>query len=233
MAFQFKQFSVEDNLSTMKVGTDAVLLGAWTEIKNAENILEIGTGSGVISLMLAQRSEGQIEAIDIDRDSVDQAKENFKNSSWNKRMSASHFSLKDFIKESKNKYNLIVSNPPFFIDSLNSPDKNKTRSKHTNELSYSDLVHGLIHFLSPKGRACLILPHTESKSFINLARIENLYLNKQLLIKPKKNKLANRALMEFSFINTAIEVSNIYLREEDNSFSADYKKLCEDYYLNL
>jgi len=233
MAFQFKQFSVEDDRSTMKVGTDAVLLGAWTNIKNAKNMLEIGTGSGIISLMLAQRSEARIEAIDIDKSSIDQAIENFKISPWNERLKATYYSLKNFIKDNKNKYDLIVSNPPFFIDSLKSPDKNKTRSKHTDELSYSDLIQGLLYFLSPQGRSCLILPHTESKSFINLARIENLHLNKQLLIKPKKNKIANRILMEFSFIKTAIEENEIYLREEDNSFSADYKKLCEDYYFNL
>ncbi len=233
MAFQFKQFSVEDNKSTMKVGTDAVLLGAWTKIQNTKTILEIGTGSGVISIMLAQRSEVKIEAIDIDKSSVNQASDNFKISPWNKHLAAKHFSLKEFIIESKNQYDLIVSNPPFFIDSLKSPNKNKTRSKHTDELSYSDLIQGLIHFLSPQGRACLILPFTESKSFINLARLENIYLNKQLLIKPKKSKQANRILMEFSFSKTTLEKDEIYLRKADNSFSDKYKNMSKDYYLNL
>ncbi len=233
MAFQFKQFSVEDNTSTMKVGTDAVLLGAWTNVQNAKNILEIGTGSGVISIMLAQRSEVKIEAIDIDKNSVDQASDNFKNSPWDKHLSAKHFSLKEFMIENKNRYDLIISNPPFFIDSLKSPNKNKTRSKHTDELSYSDLIRGLIHFLSPQGRACIILPYNESKSFINLARIEKLYLNKQLLIKPKKDKVANRVLMEFSFKKVSLNETKIYLREIDNSFSDEYKNLSKDYYLNL
>lgn len=233
MAFQFKQFSVEDNKSTMKVGTDAVLLGAWTNVQNAKNILEIGTGSGVISIMLAQRSEVKIEAIDIDKNSVDQASDNFKISPWDKHLSAKHFSLKKFMIENKNRYDLIVSNPPFFIDSLKSPNKNKTLSKHTDELSYSDLIQGLIHFLSPQGRACIILPYNESKSFINLARIENLYLNKQLLIKPKKDKVANRVLMEISFKKASLNENEIYLRELDNSFSDDYKNLSKDYYLNM
>lgn len=233
MSFQFKQFSVEDNKSTMKVGTDAVLLGTWTTIQNIKNILEIGTGSGVISLMLAQRTEAQIEAIDIDKNSANQANDNFQDSPWGKRLNAFHFSLNDFKKKQSKKYDLIFSNPPFFIDSLKSPNKNKTLSKHTDELSYADLIQGVIHFLSPQGKVCLILPYTESKSFISLARIENLYLNNQLLIKPKKDKAANRVLMEFSFKKTQVEEDEIYLRETDNSFSDDYKNLSKDYYLNL
>lgn len=233
MAFQFKQFSVEDNKSTMKVGTDAVLLGAWTETKHSKTILEIGTGSGIISLMIAQRSKAKIEAIDIDEDTVKQANENFQKAEWKERLNAFHYSLNDFKKEQSNKYDLIISNPPFFIDSLKSPNKNKTLSKHSDELSYADLIQGLIHFLSPSGKACIILPYTESKSFINLARIENLYLTKQLLIKPKKDKVANRILMEFSFTKTQVLENEIYLREVDNSFSDEYKKLSKEYYLNL
>ena len=233
MAFQFKQFRVEDDCSSMKVGTDAVLIGAWTYVGNVENILEIGTGSGIISLMLVQRSDAKITAIDIDKNSVTQATRNFNKSPWSKRLKAFHFSLNNFKKGQSEKYDLIVSNPPFFIDSLKSPNKNKTLSKHTDTLSYSDLILGLVHFLSPQGRACIILPFTESKSFINHARIENLFLNKQLFIKPKKDKPANRVLMEFSFNKTSLEENEIYLREADNSFSVDYKNLCKDYYLNL
>ncbi len=233
MAFQFKQFSVEDDKSTMKVGTDAVLLGAWANVENAKNILEIGCGSGVISLMLAQGSKAQIEAIDIDKNSVIQANENFQISPWPNQLNAFHFSLNDFRKEISKKFDLIVSNPPFFNDSLKSPNKNKTRSKHTDELNYSDLAQGIQHFLSPQGKACLVLPYTESKTFIELARIEKLFLNNQLLIKPKVDKKPNRVLMEFSFKKSATEENEIYLREADNSFSENYKDLCKDYYLNL
>jgi len=232
MSFQFKQFSIEDDQSTMKVGTDAVLLGAWTEIKDANNILEIGTGSGVISLMLAQRSTAQIQAIDIDKNSVDQANNNFQKSKWADQIMAKHYSLNDFCKSESKKYDLIVSNPPFFIDSLKSPYKNKARSKHTGELSYEELVHGIVNLLSPKGKACLILPYTESKHFKDIALIENIHLNKQLKIRPKATKDFNRVLMEFSFYKSELEEKGIYLREESNEFSEAYSNLCKNYYLS-
>lgn len=232
MSFQFKQFSVEDDQSTMKVGTDAVLLGAWTETKDANNILEIGTGSGIISLMLAQRSTAQIQAIDIDKNSVDQANNNFQKSKWANQIIAKHCSLNDFCKSASLKYNLIVSNPPFFINSLKSPNKNKTRSKHTDELSYEELVHGIANLLSPKGKACLILPYTESKRFKDIALIENIYLNKQVKIRPKATKEVNRVLMEFSFYKSELEEKEIYLREENNGFSEAYHHLCKNYYLS-
>lgn len=233
MAFHFKQFSIADDQSTMKVGTDAVLLGAWTDVENAENILDIGCGSGVISLMLAQRTNAKIEAIDIDEDSVKQARENFKNSPWADQLEAFHYSLKDFRKTALKKYDLIVSNPPYFINALKSPDKNKNRSKHSGELSYVDLTHNMAQLLSQTGKACLILPSDiESKAFKDLALLEKIHLNKQLLIKPKANKKANRVLMEFSFLKSDLEEDEMYLREDDNQFSETYKSLCKDYYLN-
>ncbi len=232
MGFRFKQFKVEDDRSTMKVGTDAVLLGAWADAGSAKNMLEIGTGSGVIALMLAQRSETKIEAIDIDKNSIEQAHENFQNSPWANRLNAIDSSLKDFCKSSSEKFEVIVSNPPFFNNSLTSPKQKKTRSKHTGELSYEDLLHGIVHFLAPNGNVFLILPHTESKIFVKLAQQNHLYVNKELLIRPKKEKAANRVLMELSFRETEKESTEIYLREPDNSFSKAYSDLCQDYYLD-
>ncbi len=233
MAFQFKQFSINDDQSTMKVGTDGVLLGAWCDIRNAKSILDIGSGSGLISLMLAQRTEALISAIDIDENSVNQGKQNFQNSDWGNQLTAIHSSLKDFTKSENKKFDLIVSNPPFFINALKSPFKNKTRSKHTDELSYQELAHGIANFMASDGRACLILPYTESKFFIDLALIENIYLNKQLIIKPKASRKFNRILMEFSFQKSKLEEKEIYLREENNEYSEAYKSLCKNYYLNL
>ena len=233
MAFQFKQFSIEDDQSTMKVGTDAVLLGSWIHLEDEKSILEIGTGSGIISLMLAQRTSAQIQAIDIDEKSVIQAIHNFQKSPWASQIKVKHCSLSDFTKSESKKFDLIVSNPPFFINSLKSPFKNKNRSKHTDELTYEELAHGIANLLTPKGKASLILPYTESKHFIDIALIENIYLNKQLKIKPKDSKKINRVLVEFSFNKSELEENEIYLREENNEFSEAYKTLSKNYYLNL
>ncbi len=233
MAFQFKQFKVEDDQSAMKVGTDGVLLGAWIETKNARQILDIGTGSGLIALMMAQKSKAQINAIDIDKQSAKQAQSNFQKSPWKAQLNAEHISLQEFCKNATQKYDLIVSNPPFFVNSLKSPSNNKNRSKHTDELTYEELVHGITNFLTSKGRACLILPYAESKLFVNIALVENIYLNKRLKIRPKATKEINRVLMEFSFHKTKLKENEIYLREENNKFSEDYDSLCKNYYLKL
>jgi tRNA1Val (adenine37-N6)-methyltransferase len=233
MAFQFKQFSIEDDQSTMKVGTDAVLLGSWVHLENEKSILDIGSGSGIISLMLAQRTSAQIQAIDIDENSVNQANHNFQKSPWASQIKAKHCSLSDFTKSESEKFDLIVSNPPFFINSLKSPRKNKNRSKHTDELTYEELAYGIANLLGPRGKACLILPYTESKLFIDLALIENIYLNKQLKIRPKATKDINRVLMEFSFNKSKFEEKEIHLREENNEFSEAYKTLSKNYYLKL
>src|ERR1035437_4301927 len=134
MAFRFKQFIIEDDLSTMKTGTDAILLGAWAEPGKADSILEIGTGCGVISLMLAQKSEAHITAIDIDPDSIVQAESNSMTSPWRDRIKAMNISLQDLTSISEKKYDLILTNPPFFIDFLKSPDERKNKAKHSSDL---------------------------------------------------------------------------------------------------
>jgi tRNA1Val (adenine37-N6)-methyltransferase len=136
MAFRFKQFMVEDDLCTMRIGTDAILLGAWAEPGQAKSILEIGTGCGVISLMLAQKSDARIVAIDIDEDSVKQARYNFTRSSWSDNLQAQMVSLQDHASASERQYDLIITNPPFFTGSLKSPDEKKNRAKHSSDLSH-------------------------------------------------------------------------------------------------
>jgi tRNA1Val (adenine37-N6)-methyltransferase len=233
MVFLFKQFTIEDDQSSMKVGTDAVLIGAWAGLHNANNILEIGCGSGVISLMFAQRTNAIIDTIDIDIKSVGQANHNFKQSKWASQLNAFPFSLQEFQKESNNKYDLIISNPPYFNNSLISPFKNKTLSKHTITLNYNEILEGIKHFLSNNGKTCLILPYTEGQEFIELATKQKLYLNRQLLISPKIGKNPNRIIMEFSYYENELKTEEICLRKADNQLSEAYKLLCKDYYLNL
>ena len=233
MAFQFKQFTVEDDRSSMKVGTDAVLLGSWACPENRLYTLEIGCGSGLISLMLAQKMKGFITAIDIDKDSAEQAHQNFMASKWNNKLESIHTSLQQFLKQSYKKFDIIISNPPFFNNSLNSPYKNRTLSKHTNTLSYPELVKGIKKLLKQDGIVYIILPYEESKEFIFLMRKADFCLSKECLVIPKENKEANRILMEFSYKDSELTSEKLYIRNKDNSYTEKYKQLCKDYYVNL
>ena len=231
--FQFKQFSIEDSRSTMKVGTDGVLLGAWANAFKANNILDIGTGSGLIALMMAQKSNAKIHAIDIDKNSINQAIENFKKSPWENRLCAKDISLQEFIKNQNKKFDLIISNPPFFVDSLKSPNKNKTASKHNVHLDFQELASGIKHLLSKDGKACLILPKTESTEFINQMLIEILHLQKIVDIYPKPGKPINRCLLEFGFDKIHRDESNLTIRNLDNTYTSEYIRLTQDFYIRF
>lgn len=229
--FRFRQFSVSDEKSAMKVNTDAILLGAWVDTAGAESILDIGTGSGIIALMMAQRS-ATINAIDIDKDSFEQAKDNFQNSAWSNRLNAIHISLQEYVKNSSEKYDLIVSNPPFFSNSLKSPSHSKTLSKHDDKLMHNELLAGVQQFLNSGGRFCVILPYSEISRFKEQALIENLYCLKQFNIIPKRGKKIHRTILELIQIRTGDFAESILtIRNTDNSFTKAYIDLTKDFYL--
>ncbi len=232
--FRFRQFSVSDEKSAMKVNTDAILLGAWVDTAGAESILDIGTGSGIIALMLAQRSGATINAIDIDKDSFEQAKDNFQNSAWSNRLNAIHTSLQEYVKNSSEKYDLIVSNPPFFSNSLKSPSHSKTLSKHDDTLMHKELLAGVQKLLNPGGRFCVILPYSEISRFKEQALIENLYCLKQFNIIPKRGKKTHRAILELIQTRTGDFAESILtIRNTDNSFTKAYIDLTKDFYLHI
>ncbi|MGC4023205.1 MAG: methyltransferase, partial [Cyclobacteriaceae bacterium] len=156
--FRFKQFSVNNDKCAMKVGTDAVLLGAWMDLDNAQSILEIGTGSGVIALMVAQRTpaDAHIDAIEIEEQDATQAKENVKNSPWPSKIGIHQAAFQDF--ENKTKYDLIFSNPPYFNKSLLPPSSERSRVRHTNTLSYEELIVHSLRLINTKGKLAVILP---------------------------------------------------------------------------
>ena len=234
MTFRFKQFIVDDDRSTMRIGTDAILLGAWAEPGPAASILEIGTGSGVISLMLAQRSDAQIDAIDIDEESIKQAGSNFMQSSWSENIHPLPISIQDLVSTSKQKYDLIITNPPFFIDSLPSPDARKNLSRHTNNLSQEDLISGIIHLLNRNGLFLLILPTEESRKFSALAEAAELFIQRQMKVRPKAGKTVNRILSEYGFKTCkAPFFEELVIRNEDNSFTREYIAFTDSYYFSL
>ena len=234
MAFKFKKFSIEDEKCTMKVGTDSVLFGAWVNPGNALSILDIGTGSGIIALMLAQRSEALIDGIDIDEASVEQAKENVKKSKWGKRVSIVHCPVQKYFKMRANHYDLIVCNPPYFSDQLKSPEKIRNIAKHSEYLSFDEIIVASKKLLKTYGRICLILPTAESNVFKEKALISNLYLTRIMTVRHHPNKEVKRVMMQFECLrkNRTEESISIY----DNSgekFSKEYMELTKDYYLKF
>lgn len=234
MAFRFKQFLVEDDQSSMRVGTDAVLLGTWADIVNQQQILEIGTGCGVISLILAQRSSAFIDAIDIDEKSVEQAGRNFRESSWNQRLKVFHTSLQEFRKTSKRKYDHILTNPPYYCNSLKSPDVKKNKTRHEDFLNHEELLDGIIHFLKIDGKASLILPFKESQRFVELASDRKLFLARKMEIIPRKKKNVNRVLMEFSLdTRNSISSESLTIRDEEGDYTKEYRAFTRPYYFSL
>lgn len=217
----------------MKVGTDAVLLGAWVNVQGVNNILEVGAGSGVISLMLAQRTSAdtKIEAIEIEKEDAEQAKENVIRSPWPEKIKIHHQSFQSF--HSDRKFDLIVSNPPYFINSQLPPSGKRSQARHTGSLSYDELITKAPTLLSPSGRLAVVLPFEEGKLFQSLAHKNNLHLVSQLAFYSRQGKPQERWLLEFAFEPTVIITQNLILHAEGESWSDDYKMLMKDFYLKL
>lgn len=233
-SFHFKQFTIEQDRCAMKVGTDGVLLGAWVKVNGANRILDIGTGTGLIALMLAQKSNAIIDAIDIDKDAFEQAKKNTANSKWKERINIFHTSLQEFSGSSKNKYDLIVSNPPFFEGTYKAGTEARNIARHTDEtLSFDDLITGVKNLLKPGGRFCVILPFKEGNDFIEKAFLNNLFIQKLTRVKTKSEKQEKRLMFEFGFEKTNAVEDDIVIQEADLSFTQEYIELTKAYYPGL
>jgi len=231
MAFRFKQFSVEDDRSTMRVGTDAVLLGAWASPRPAHTILDTGTGCGVISLMLAQQSDAGIDAIELDKESAIQAKYNFEQSPWNTRLNIFHSSLQDFTRTCNKRYDLILTNPPFFRNSLKSPDPLRNLARHSVSLTPQELLDCVKKLLTDQGRFLLILPGTEGQKFSILAEESGMFIQKQLNIRPKPGKPVNRGLFSYGLqLKGKPETTELTLRKNDKEYTTEYLELTAPYY---
>lgn len=243
--FQFKHFSVNDDNSTMKVGTDAVLLGTWIENRNnTENILEIGCGCGVISLILAQRmSESNILAIDIDEDSVKQAEENFNKSSFTNTFRGENTSLQEFATvnrmrpfdfaqgDTDEKFSLIVSNPPFFQNSLKSNSLKKSLARHTETLPFEDLLRCVFQLLTESGRFCCVLPYSVHKQFLFEAEMNNLFCEKLTRVYTKAEKEPQLTLFSFGKDAKATAYDDLRIRNDQGDYSDEYLTMTKDFYL--
>lgn len=234
--FRFKTFEIEHHRSTMKVGTDAVLLGAWVELEGAANALDIGTGCGVISLILASRSSNlSVTAIDIDSESTEETRSNFASSKWFHRLIVHNQSLQCFASSAVIRFDLIVSNPPWFINSLRVPENaRRNNARHNDALNFCDLIEGTIKLLNLNGRASFVLPSTEGSLFVEMARQKGLYLSRKCLIKSDPKKAPHRWLLEFRQQHTdSVAITELSVHNENGLFSEAYKTLTGDFYLNF
>lgn len=231
--FNFRQFTIYDDLSTMKVNTDGVLLGALVPVDNYRNILEIGCGAGYISIMLAQKNlNAQITAIDIDKNSIDQAKYNFRNCKWANRLSAYNISLEDFAKSSFNDFDLIISNPPFYLENYRSIKSQNLIAKHSTVLDFSNFLSLSSNLMNDNSKLCIILSVKSYNTIISIARDYGLFTSNQINIIPRENKKISRVVLFFvKHLVYPIEVSNLIIRNEDLSYTNDFLELTKDYLL--
>ncbi len=235
MPFKFKQFTIHQDKCAMKIGTDGVLLGAWTSIKNAPNsILDIGTGTGIIALQLAQRSDATtIDAIEIDDSAYEQAVENFENSDWGDRLFCYHTSLQEFSQEIDEKYDLIVSNPPFYNDKFETDNISRNRARFTSSLSFKDLLSSVFNLLSENGTFSAIIPFKEEQNFIDLAKNNNLFPNRICRIKGNKSSEIKRSLLTFSFFLGKTKIEKLTIETERHQYTNEYVNLVKDFYLKM
>ncbi|HYQ58408.1 MAG TPA: methyltransferase [Draconibacterium sp.] len=231
--FQFKQFRIEQHRSAMKVGIDGVLLGAWADVRGCNTILDIGTGTGLITLMLAQRSKAQITAIEIEKNAAEEAAENVAASPWGNQVDVRNVSLQKFAAETTSHFDLIVSNPPFFRNSLKAGDKNRSLARHTDSLPLEVLIEAVARLLSEHGRFSFILPLQAHNEIEDLARLNGLYLNRKTLVCPNRKKPTNRILIQMSKTETVAQTDHLTIYNNDGSWSDTFKRLTEDYYLNF
>jgi tRNA1Val (adenine37-N6)-methyltransferase len=232
--FKFKQFIVYQDQCAMKVGTDGVLLGAWANVESADRILDIGTGTGLIALMMAQRSNAAIDAVEIDSNACEQAQENVNQSLWSNRIKIIHQSFQDFATKTKTKYDLIVSNPPYFQNSLTPPRENRTKARHNTDLQLADILIGALNCLSESGTLSLILPYIEGSLFIVKAAEQGLFCVRKTNVLPKPGRKPKRLLLEFKKIKKPfIEQQLVVELNKRHEYSDDYKNLTKDFYLKF
>lgn len=230
--FRFKQFTIYHDKCAMKVGTDGTLLGAWVNVFSCKRILDIGTGTGLIALMIAQRNKDAIiDAIDIDIDACTQASENVENSPFSKQIIIHHASFGSFMKTIQTPYDLIVSNPPYFSDSLKSPEKKRNLARHNDALSLPELINSSCSHLSTHGRIALILPYHEKDKLLYYTAQNGLYCVRQTNVIPIAGGQPKRILTEFSFQNIYSIPEDLALEQTRNLRTEEYQMLTKDFYL--
>ncbi|MCD8431419.1 methyltransferase [Tenacibaculum finnmarkense genomovar ulcerans] len=249
--FKFKEFSVYQDKTAMKIGTDGVLLGAWSLLPEyPDTILDIGSGTGVIGLMLAQRSDAMtVDAVEIDADAYEQTVANFEQSPWGDRLFCYNTSFADFaqeIAEEQEFYDVIVSNPPFYTDTFETQNEARNKARFTSSLSFEELLKGVAQILSKRGVFSVIIPFKEEADFIDLAKKYRLFLKKVCRVKGTENSEIKRSLLAFSFSSDEIKEDNnqenkaiiiekeeLIIEKQRHQYTDAYINLTKDFYLKM
>lgn len=236
-SFRFKQFKIDQDRTAMKVGTDGVLLGAWTSLGHEPNsILDIGTGTGVIALMLAQRSTAElIDALEIDEDAYEQAVENFENSDWGDRLFCYHAAFDEFVEEMQDeeKYDLIISNPPFYSADYSSGDAKRDQARFAQALPFEELLEGVSLLLSKSGIFNVVIPYTEEEKFLYMAGDYNLFPQRITRVKGTPESAVKRSLLELSFLTPQPKVNELIIETARHDYTPEYIELVKDFYLKM
>lgn len=232
MMFTFKQFAIKQQRSAMKVGTDGVLLGSWVE-KPAlcKHILDIGTGTGLLALMLAQRFHVPVDAVEIDRDAASEAMENVANSPFSDYVKVINSDIRTFVPTKK--YDLIVCNPPFFVGSLRCPDARRSQARHSDNLTPESLLSVAERMLSQSGWFSLVYPIQESEAFMKMSDKKGLKCIREMVVYPTYNHAPKRKLMTFSFAGGHFVSESLVIEKERHCYTDEYKVLTKDFYLNF
>uniref|UniRef100_UPI004049C897 tRNA1(Val) (adenine(37)-N6)-methyltransferase n=1 Tax=Flavobacterium sp. TaxID=239 RepID=UPI004049C897 len=236
MLFQFKKFSIKQNKSAMKIGTDAVLLGAWTPIpENIFSVLDIGAGTGILALMLAQRTNAeQIDAIEIDEDAYEECVENFENSPWSDKLFCYHAGLDEFLEEMQDEsFDLIISNPPFFTDNYKSENKSRDLARFEDALPFDELIESAANLLSEFGIFSVIIPFKEEEKFIALAKEFQLFPFKTTHVKGTPTSKIKRSLIAFKWDEQTNIEDELVIEIERHQYTPEYIELTKEFYLKM
>jgi len=236
--FQFKEFEVSHSQSAMKIGTDAVLLGAWTSLdENVNSILDVGAGTGILALQLAQRSYAEtIDAVEIDPDAYEECVHNFENSPWADRLFCYHASFAEFYSEMDSTYDLIISNPPFFSEQPDSllKDHARAQARLQGYLNFDELLYGVSQLLSAHGSFSVVLPYSEQETFISKAHAYQLYPSSCLHVKGQPTTPIKRTLLKFKRKEPdAIATKELTIERTRHDYTQEYKDLVKDFYLKM
>jgi len=233
--FQFKQFSIQQDKTAMKVGTDGVLLGAWAEVRpEVFSVLDIGAGTGLIALQIAQKSNAEvIDAIELNDDAYEQSVDNFEQSDWGDRLFCYHASLQEFVDEVEEEYDLIISNPPFYTSTYKELEEDRAMARHTESLNYNELLEGTSKLLAKNGSCAFIIPFIEEENFIKIAAENSLFPNRITRVKGTENSKIKRSLLQCSFVKNEPLMNELVIEIERHKYTQDYIDLVQDFYLKM
>lgn len=233
--FQFKQFTVFHDKCAMKVGTDGVLLGAWTRVEGMSDVLDVGTGTGLIALMITQRNpQARVVAIDVDEDAAGQARMNIANSPFSDRITVEHMEFRQFVQLHSRRFDLVVSNPPYFSDSLLPADVARAKAKHSVSLSLHDLLFAARGCLKDYGTLSLILPYDRREELHGLCVEHLFYVKRETVVYPLPSREPKRLLVELTMRQTGQpEINSLVIETDRHHYTEDFSSLVRDFYLHI